>query len=87
MTGPRSNGFRLGLYVFKDAEIIDFAAPCGIASGTELRFHLLRRAGYSDDLFAEVARVMEYSAAYELYREEVECGAAERRTDSAGDVA
>jgi transcriptional regulator GlxA family with amidase domain len=40
----------------------------GIASGMELGFHLLRRAGYGEDFVAEVARVMEYSAAYELYR-------------------
>lgn len=44
----------------------------GITSGMELGFHLLRRAGYGEDLVAEVARVMEYSAAYELYRDDVE---------------
>ena len=26
----RTVGFRLGIYVFKDAEIIDFAAPYGV---------------------------------------------------------
>jgi len=26
----RTAGFRLGIYVFKDAEIIDFAAPYGV---------------------------------------------------------
>ena len=35
-------------------------------------FHLLRRAGYSEEFVAEVARVMEYSKAYELYRGDVE---------------
>jgi hypothetical protein len=59
-----TSGFRLGIYVCKDVEIIDFAAPrrarivdagCvitagGISSGTELGFHLLRRAGYGEDL-------------------------------------
>jgi hypothetical protein len=25
-------GFRLGIYVFKDAEIVDFAAPHGVFS-------------------------------------------------------
>ena len=44
----------------------------GITSGMEMGFHLLRRAGYDDALIAEVARVMEYSAAYEAYREDVE---------------
>jgi hypothetical protein len=44
----------------------------GIASGMELGFHLLHRAGYDDDLIAEVARVMEYSEAYRLYRDDIE---------------
>jgi transcriptional regulator GlxA family with amidase domain len=44
----------------------------GIASGMEMGFHLLRRAGYDEDWISEVARVMEYSAAYELYRDDVE---------------
>src|SRR3954464_5625090 len=29
---PRKAGFRLGIYVFKDAEIVDFAAPHGVFS-------------------------------------------------------
>jgi len=33
----------------------------------EMGFHLLRRAGYDEAFIGEVARVMEYSAAYELY--------------------
>ena len=44
----------------------------GIASGMEMGFHLLRRAGYGEELIAEVARVMEYSAAYDLYRDDRE---------------
>jgi transcriptional regulator GlxA family with amidase domain len=44
----------------------------GIASGMEMGFHLLRRAGYGDELVSDVARVMEYSAAYELYRDDLE---------------
>jgi transcriptional regulator GlxA family with amidase domain len=40
----------------------------GIASGMEMGFHLLRRAGYTEEFLSEVARVMEYSAAYELYK-------------------
>jgi putative intracellular protease/amidase len=44
----------------------------GITSGMEMGFHLLRRAGYDDGFIAEVARVMEYTRAYELYREDVE---------------
>jgi len=44
----------------------------GITSGMEMGFHLLRRAGYPDDFVADVARVMEYSAAYELYRDDRE---------------
>lgn len=44
----------------------------GIALGMEMGFHLLRRAGWDESLVAEVARVMEYSAAYDLYRADVE---------------
>ena len=47
----------------------------GIASGMEMGFHLLRRAGYDDALIDEVARVMEYTAACELYRDDVEYAA------------
>src|SRR5512138_1322841 len=42
----------------------------GITSGMEMGFHLLRRAGYDEAFLAEVARVMEYTAAYELYRDD-----------------
>ena len=44
----------------------------GIASGMEMGFHLLRRAGYGEDFIDEVARVMEYKAAYDLYRDDIE---------------
>lgn len=44
----------------------------GIASGMEVGFHLLRRAGYDEAFVAEVARVMEYAAAYHAYREDLE---------------
>jgi transcriptional regulator GlxA family with amidase domain len=47
----------------------------GITSGMEMGFHLLRRAGYSEEFVGEVARVMEYQKAYELYREDVETAA------------
>jgi hypothetical protein len=46
----------------------------------EMGFHLLRRAGYPETFLSEVARVMEYSAAYAAYRddrEEVSAGATE----------
>jgi transcriptional regulator GlxA family with amidase domain len=44
----------------------------GITSGMEMGFHLLRRAGYSEAFVADVARVMEYTAAYEAYRDDLE---------------
>ncbi len=44
----------------------------GITSGMEMGFHLLRRAGWEEGVIAEVARVMEYSAAYEAYRDDRE---------------
>ena len=43
----------------------------GIASGMEMGFHLLRRAGYDEHFISEVARVMEYQRAYELYRDDL----------------
>jgi len=51
----------------------------GIASGMELGFHLLRRAGYDEDLISEVARVMEYQSAYAIYRDDIEYAAAAAR--------
>jgi transcriptional regulator GlxA family with amidase domain len=53
----------------------------GIASGMEMGFHLLRRAGYSEEFVAEVARVMEYQKAYELYRDDVETSGRGDKTD------
>jgi transcriptional regulator GlxA family with amidase domain len=47
----------------------------GIASGMEMGFHLLRRAGYADDWVREVARVMEYHQAYDLYKDDLELAA------------
>jgi len=44
----------------------------GISSGMEMGFYLLQRAGYDEHFLAEVARVMEYSRAYVLYRDDVE---------------
>ena len=44
----------------------------GIASGMEMGFHLLRRAGKDEAFVAEVARVMEYTGAYQLYRDDRE---------------
>jgi transcriptional regulator GlxA family with amidase domain len=43
----------------------------GIASGMEMGFHLLRRAGYDEAFIGEVARVMEYADAYEGYRDDI----------------
>ena len=44
----------------------------GICSGMEVGFHLLRRAGYDEKFISEVARIMEYAAAYEAYRDDIE---------------
>jgi transcriptional regulator GlxA family with amidase domain len=44
----------------------------GIASGMEMGFHLLRRAGYDEAFISEVALVMEYASAYDLYRNDIE---------------
>jgi transcriptional regulator GlxA family with amidase domain len=47
----------------------------GIASGMEMGFYLLRRAGYDDAFVREVARTMEYAKAYELYAADLEVAA------------
>jgi transcriptional regulator GlxA family with amidase domain len=44
----------------------------GIAAGMEIGFHLLRKAGYDEDFIKEVARIMEYSQAYDGYRNDIE---------------
>jgi transcriptional regulator GlxA family with amidase domain len=44
----------------------------GIPAGMEMGFHLLRRAGYDEALIDDVARVMEYTKAYEAYRDDRE---------------
>jgi len=38
----------------------------------EVGFHLLRGAGYGEDFIARVARVMEYEAAYDMCRDDIE---------------
>jgi hypothetical protein len=38
----------------------------------DLGCHLLRRAGYDEAFIADVARVMEYAAAYAGYRDDIE---------------
>lgn len=44
----------------------------GIAAGMEVGFHLLRRSGYDEHFLSEVARIMEYKEAYELYKNDIE---------------
>ena len=50
----------------------DIITGGGIAAGIEVGFHLLRRAGYDEDFLREVARIMEYEEAYDLYRDDIE---------------
>src|SRR5574342_1301563 len=59
MTAPRTNGFRLGVYVFKDVEIIDFAAPYGV-------FSVARRFDPELDAFlvADAARPVQAQAGF-----------------------
>ncbi|WP_144637752.1 DJ-1/PfpI family protein [Bordetella genomosp. 13] len=49
--------------------IISAAGPL---AGADLGLHLLRRAGYSDAVLDEIARVLDYRRAYDLYRADVE---------------
>lgn len=43
----------------------------GISAGMEMGFHLLRRAGFSEEFITEVARVMEYQQAYAGYCKDI----------------
>ncbi|SMF84586.1 Transcriptional regulator containing an amidase domain and an AraC-type DNA-binding HTH domain [Paenibacillus uliginis N3/975] len=57
------------------ARIVDtgrIITGAGIASGMEMGFHLLRRAGYDEGFISDVARVMEYSEAYNVYKDDIE---------------
>ncbi|MBG9794915.1 MAG: DJ-1/PfpI family protein [Paenibacillus dendritiformis] len=57
------------------ARIVDagrIITGAGIASGMEMGFHLLRRAGYDEAFISDVARVMEYAEAYSMYKEDIE---------------
>jgi hypothetical protein len=49
-------GFRLGIHVFKDTEIVDFTSPYGVWS-------VARRYD---------AEVIAYAAAYDVYRHDLE---------------
>lgn len=51
----------------------------GITSGMEMGFHLLASAGYDERFISEVARVMEYARAFELYRDDIEFAAQSER--------
>lgn len=59
MPNPSKPGFRLGIYVFKDAEIVDFAAPYGV-------FSVARRFDPSLDVFfiAEALRPVQAQAGF-----------------------
>src|SRR5579875_1750665 len=43
----RKAGFRLGIYIFKDAEIVDFAAPYGVFSVAEAMRPVQAQAGFT----------------------------------------
>lgn len=43
----------------------------GITAGMEMGFHMLRRAGYDEGFIRNVARVMEYEEAYDLYKDDL----------------
>lgn len=73
-TFAKKAGFRLGVYAPR-ARVVDAGRVItggGISSGMEVGFYLLRRAGYDENFISEVARVMEYSKAYEVYKGDLE---------------
>jgi len=49
---PKKSGFRLGIYVFKDVEIVDFAAPHGVFSVARRFDAELEAVGEEGDLRA-----------------------------------
>jgi transcriptional regulator GlxA family with amidase domain len=60
---------------WRPARVVDagrIIAAGGVSTGMEMGFHLLRRAGYDDKCINDVARVMEYRQAYELYRNDIQ---------------
>ncbi len=59
MTGSRIDGFRLGIYVFEGAEVVDFAAPYGV-------FSVARRYDPALDVFlvAETLRPVQAQAGF-----------------------
>jgi hypothetical protein len=59
MTGSKIDGFRLGIYVFEDAEVVDFAAPYGV-------FSVARRYDPALDVFlvAETLRPVQAQAGF-----------------------
>lgn len=77
MSASKFPGFRLGIYVFKDAEIVDFAAPHGVFSVAR-RFDPELDALRRDAAGADPGRLHRgaHSAAYDLSREDVQQGAA-----------
>lgn len=65
-TQPRQPGFRLGVYVFKDAEVIDYAAPIGVFSvarrfDPELDAFLVAEAAHPVQTQAGLAVVPNYT--------------------------
>ena len=60
---PKKAGFRLGIYVCKDAEIVDFAAPHGV-------FSVARRFDPELDAFviAEAMRPVQAQAGFAAHR-------------------
>jgi len=59
MTGSKIDGFRLGIYVFEDAEVVDLAAPYGV-------FSVARRYHPALDVFlvAETLRPVQAQAGF-----------------------
>ncbi len=57
------------------ARIVDtgrIITGAGISSGMEMGIHILKRAGYDQDFISNVVRIMEYTEAYQCYKDDVE---------------
>lgn len=71
---PRTGGFRLGVYVFKDAEIVDYAAPYGV-------FSVARRVDPELDAFlvADAMRPVQTQAGFTVQPTSDEFGSSSKR--------
>lgn len=73
--GPAPSRLSSDLRIPRTPAELRVITAAGISAGMEMGLHLLRRAGHDEAFIDDVARVMEYTKAYEAYREDREMAA------------